>query len=84
MSNPNDWNKMIIDEFRANGGKVGGQFANATLLLLNTVGAKTQQPRVNPVAYTKDGDQFVVIASAPCLTSSSAAARKSGSKPRAP
>ena len=63
MSNPNDWNKMIIEEFRANGGKVGGQFANATLLLLHTTGAKSQQPRINPVVYTKDGDRLVVIAS---------------------
>ena len=62
-SNPNDWNKMIIKEFRENDGKVGGQFANATLLLLNTIGAKTQQPRVNPVAYIKDGDELVVFAS---------------------
>ena len=63
MSNPNDWNKMIIDEFRANGGKVGGQFTGATLLLLHTTGAKSRQERVNPVAYTKDGDRLVVIAS---------------------
>jgi len=54
---------MIIEEFRANGGKVGGQFANATLLLLHTTGAKSQQPRINPVVYTKDGDRLVVIAS---------------------
>ena len=63
MSNPNDWNKSIIEEFRANGGKVGGQFAGATLLLLHTTGAKSGQERVNPVVYTTDGDQLVVIAS---------------------
>lgn len=63
MSNPNDWNKAIIAEFRANGGKVGGQFAGATLLLLHTTGAKSGQERVNPVVYTTDGDQLVVIAS---------------------
>jgi deazaflavin-dependent oxidoreductase (nitroreductase family) len=63
MGNPNDWNKAIIAEFRANGGKVGGRFANMPLLLLHTTGAKSQQPRVNPVAYTMDGDRFVVIAS---------------------
>ncbi len=63
MGNPNDWNKAIIEEFRANGGKVGGPFAGATLLLLHTVGAKTQQPRINPVAYTLDGDRFVIFAS---------------------
>ncbi len=63
MGNPNDWNKAIIEEFRANGGKVGGPFAGATLLLLHTVGAKTQQPRINPVVYILDGDRFVIFAS---------------------
>jgi hypothetical protein len=42
-------NKSIIDEFRANGGVVGGQFAGATLLLLTTTGAKTGLTRVNPL-----------------------------------
>ena len=63
MSNQNDWNKGIIDEFRANAGKVGGPFAGATLLLLHTVGAKSGKPHVNPVAYVRDGDRLVIIAS---------------------
>ncbi len=63
MGNPKDWNKAIIAEFRANDGKVGGQFAGMPLLLLHTVGAKSQQPRINPVAYTMDGDRYVIIAS---------------------
>jgi len=63
MSMPNDWNKNIIEEFRANEGKVGGAFAGGTLLLLHTIGAKSNKERVNPVAYVKDGDRFVVIAS---------------------
>ena len=63
MSMPNDWNTKIIEEFRANGGKVGGQFAGGTLLLLHTIGAKSKQERVNPVAYGKDGERFVIIAS---------------------
>jgi len=63
MSKPNDWNTSIIEEFRANGGKVGGQFAGRTLLLLHTTGAKTQETRVNPVAYTTDGERLVIIAS---------------------
>jgi deazaflavin-dependent oxidoreductase (nitroreductase family) len=63
MGNPKDRNKAIIEEFRANGGKVGGYFANMPLLLLHTIGAKSQRPRINPVAYTKDGDRFVIIAS---------------------
>ena len=63
MATQNDRNQAIIDEFRANAGKVGGPFAGRTLLLLHTVGAKSGQPRVNPVAYVRDGDRLVVIAS---------------------
>ncbi|HEY3140634.1 MAG TPA: nitroreductase family deazaflavin-dependent oxidoreductase [Acidimicrobiales bacterium] len=58
-----DWNASIIDEFRANDGKVGGPFEGATLLLLHTKGAKTGQDRVHPVAYQADGDRLVVFAS---------------------
>jgi deazaflavin-dependent oxidoreductase (nitroreductase family) len=63
MSGPNDWNTQIIEEFHANGGKVGGPFAGANLLLLHTRGAKSNQPRINPLAYFKNGDAFVIIAS---------------------
>src|SRR5512138_749382 len=63
MSEWNDRNQKIIDEFRANGGKVGGPFAGRTLLLLHTRGAKTGQERINPTAYVRDGDRYVVIAS---------------------
>jgi deazaflavin-dependent oxidoreductase (nitroreductase family) len=58
-----DWNTPIIEEFRANGGKVGGQFEGAPLLLLHTVGAKTGAQRVNPMMYRKVGDNYVVFAS---------------------
>ncbi len=63
MGNPNYWNKAIITEFRANGGKVGGQFAGKPLLLLHTVGAKSGQPRINPVACMRADDRYVIIAS---------------------
>jgi deazaflavin-dependent oxidoreductase (nitroreductase family) len=63
MSEINDRNKHIIDEFRANGGKVGGRFEGKTLLLLHTKGAKSGQERVNPAAYVRDSDRIVVIAS---------------------
>ena len=63
MSNRINWNKAIIDEFRANSGKVGGPFAGKSLLLLHTVGAKSGQERINPVAYVTDGDRIVIIAS---------------------
>ena len=58
-----DWNKQVIEEFRANDGKVGGVFENVTLLLLHTVGARSGQPRINPVATIADGDRQVIIAS---------------------
>src|SRR6266850_2105339 len=58
-----DFNKKIIEEFRANQGKVGGQFADAPLLLLTTKGAKSGLSRTNPLAYLRDGDRYVVIAS---------------------
>ena len=60
---PNDRNAGIIEEFRANEGRVGGFFEGKTLLLLHTKGAKTGLPRTNPLAYLPDGDRFVVIAS---------------------
>ena len=57
------WNDNIIEEFRANDGKVGGPFEGAPLLLLHSVGAKTGTTRVNPVMYQKVGDSFAVFAS---------------------
>jgi deazaflavin-dependent oxidoreductase (nitroreductase family) len=63
MPEANDWNSKIIAEFRANGGKVGGQFEGAPLLLLHTTGARTGQERVNPVMYQAVGDAFAVFAS---------------------
>ena len=55
------FNAGIIDEFRANGGKVGGPFEGATLLLLTTTGAKSGQPRLSPLAYlTIDGKTIIV------------------------
>jgi len=63
MAEADDWNKRIIEEFRANGGKVGGQFAGAPLLLLHTTRAKTGQARVNPMMYLADGNDHVVFAS---------------------
>jgi deazaflavin-dependent oxidoreductase (nitroreductase family) len=57
----NDWNQTIIDEFRANGGKVGGQFAGAPLLILHSVGAKTGKTRVNPLVYQDLGHGRVAV-----------------------
>jgi len=55
------FNNSIVDEFRANGGKVGGPFEGATLLLLTTTGAKSGQPRLAPLAYlTIDGKTIII------------------------
>ncbi len=59
----NDFNSNIIAEFRANGGKVGGGFENATLLLLHSIGARTGQERVSPLGYQKVGDSYAIFAS---------------------
>jgi deazaflavin-dependent oxidoreductase (nitroreductase family) len=59
----NDWNEAIIEEFRANRGKVGGQFEGAPLLLLHSTGAKSGQPRVSPLLYRQEGDVLVIFAS---------------------
>jgi deazaflavin-dependent oxidoreductase (nitroreductase family) len=63
MADHNDFNRKLIEEFRANGGKVGGMFANTPLLILTTNGAKTGLPREHLLAYSTDGDRLVVIAS---------------------
>lgn len=63
MAEPNDWNAKIIQEFRASGGKVGGNFEGAPLLLLHTTGAKTGQERVNPMMYRKIDGGYAVFAS---------------------
>jgi deazaflavin-dependent oxidoreductase (nitroreductase family) len=60
----NDWNRQIIAEFRANGGKVGGRFEGATMLLLHHIGARSGTERVAPLAYFPDGDRMLIIASA--------------------
>lgn len=58
-----DWNDKIIAEFRANQGRVGGQFEGAPLLLLHSTGAKSGHERVNPMMYQAVGDGFAVFAS---------------------
>jgi len=56
-------NDRVIAEFRANEGKVGGNFAGAPLLLLTSTGAKSGKPYVNPMMYLADGDRWLVFAS---------------------
>jgi deazaflavin-dependent oxidoreductase (nitroreductase family) len=57
-----DWNRRVADEFRANGGKVA-QFEGRPLLLLHHTGAKTGTERVNPLVYLPVGEGFAVFGS---------------------
>jgi deazaflavin-dependent oxidoreductase (nitroreductase family) len=65
MSSPIDelheWNRKMVEEFRANGGKPGGPFAGSPLLLLHTVGARTGQERINPLMYQDLMDGKVAV-----------------------
>ncbi|MEO3871946.1 nitroreductase/quinone reductase family protein [Nonomuraea sp. B12E4] len=57
------FNQQVIDEFRANGGKVGGMFEGAPLLLLTTTGARSGRRHTNPAVYLRDGERVLVFAS---------------------
>jgi deazaflavin-dependent oxidoreductase (nitroreductase family) len=58
-----DYNTTIIEEFRANDGKVGGPYANAVLLLLHHTGARSGAERVSPLAYLPVGESYAIFAS---------------------
>ncbi len=60
MNSLQDGNKRVIEQFRANGGKIGGF---SSLLLLHTTGAKSGQERITPVGYMPDGERLIIIAS---------------------
>ena len=63
MARRPNFNEQIIEEFRANEGRVGGRFEGTPLLLLHHTGAKSGTSRVNPLAYLSDGGRYVVFAS---------------------
>lgn len=58
-----DFNRGVVAEFRANGGKVGGPFAGGDLLLLHTTGAKSGQPRLSPLAYLSVDGRMLIVGS---------------------
>ncbi|HZS24382.1 MAG TPA: nitroreductase family deazaflavin-dependent oxidoreductase [Gaiellaceae bacterium] len=58
-----DYNAPIIEEFRANEGRVGGRWEGRDLLLLTTTGRKSGRPHTTPMVYTRDGDRLLVYAS---------------------
>jgi deazaflavin-dependent oxidoreductase (nitroreductase family) len=57
------FNKTVIDEYRANDGKVDGVFEEGTMALLHHVGQRSGVERVNPLGYFTDGDRIFVVAS---------------------
>ncbi|MEV6773948.1 nitroreductase family deazaflavin-dependent oxidoreductase [Nocardia sp. NPDC051030] len=60
----NDFNANVIEEFRANAGKVGGMFeGNQNMVLITTTGAKSGRAITNPLVKLPDGDRIVLIAS---------------------
>lgn len=61
MSDAQNFNQTIIEEFRANDGNVGGPFAGGALLLLHTTGARSGVERTNPVMYRDLGDGRVAV-----------------------
>jgi deazaflavin-dependent oxidoreductase (nitroreductase family) len=63
VSEMSEANKKVIEEFRANAGKVGGYFEQMPLVLLHTTGAKSGSERINPLAYLRDDDRIFVFAS---------------------
>lgn len=63
MADPNEFNRGVIAEFRANAGIVGGPFAGAPMILVTHTGAKSGKEHTTPLVYSKDGDAVVIIAS---------------------
>ena len=63
LSELNDFNTKIIEEFRANAGKVGGGFAGAPMILIHHRGARTGTERVSPLVYQPVGDDFAIFGS---------------------
>jgi deazaflavin-dependent oxidoreductase (nitroreductase family) len=61
-SRASDWNQKIVEEFRANAGKVGGYFEGAPMILIHQIGARSRIERVNPLVYLPDGDDMIVAA----------------------
>src|SRR5204863_8471578 len=63
MSERDEWNRKIVEEFRSSAGVVGGPFEGVPILLLHHRGAKTGTERINPLAFRRDGENYVVFAS---------------------
>jgi len=58
-----DYDASIIEEYRANAGRLGGSWEGRDLLLLTTTGRRSGRPHTKPMVYTRDGDRLLVYAS---------------------
>jgi deazaflavin-dependent oxidoreductase (nitroreductase family) len=58
-----EFNQKVIDEFRSSGGKVGGPFTGAPMIIITHTGAKSGKTHTTPLVYSKDSDRYVIIAS---------------------
>jgi deazaflavin-dependent oxidoreductase (nitroreductase family) len=58
-----EFNRALIEEWRANDGRLSGRMATSQLILLTTTGAKSGEPRTTVVGYVRHADRLVVIAS---------------------
>ncbi|MGV4982915.1 nitroreductase/quinone reductase family protein [Streptomyces sp. NRAIS4] len=75
--------RRVIDEFRANGGRVGGRYQDVRLLL-TTVDAGSGAPRTTPLVYLLDGaDRHLVFATADGVSRPPAWLRDVSADPRA-
>jgi deazaflavin-dependent oxidoreductase (nitroreductase family) len=63
VTDMNDYNREIVEEFRANEGRVGGRWEGRDLLLLTTTGRKSGRVHTMPMVYTRDGNRLLVYAS---------------------
>ena len=58
-----DWNAQVIEEFRANEGRVGGWFEGKSVLILHNTGARSGRRRETPLVYRQEGDRVFIFAS---------------------
>jgi deazaflavin-dependent oxidoreductase (nitroreductase family) len=63
ITNLDDFNRRLIAEYRATGGRLGGSDAESPYLLLTTTGARTRLQRTTPLSYVRDGDRFIITSS---------------------
>lgn len=64
ISDPAEYNRLLVEEFRSNHGRVTGDFEGRPILLLGTIGARSGREHVTPLVYADYGDRLIVCAAA--------------------